>query len=268
MSKDRVGARTAIVVGGSSGIGCETVFRLTQGGWKVFNISRTPCINIKVNNICADVACGDDAYCGIRNVCRSDGADLLVYCAGCSMAAPLEYAREEDFRYLFEVNFFGALRSVQAVVPYMKRSGGRIVLVGSLGGDIPIVFDSFYSASKAALEMLARGADQELGPYGIRVTAVLPGGTATGFTYKRKIYSDDESGSYAEDLGRAVRSLAEMEQRGMQASAVAGDIYRVINSADPPLVKTCGVKNAVYRALSRVLPEKFVLHMTEKRYGQ
>lgn len=268
MNKKSGAARTAIVLGGSSGIGCETVFRLTEGGWNVFNISRTPCINIKVNNICADVTEGDGAFKSIKLVAEQHGLDLLVYCAGCSMAAPIEYARESDYKYLFEVNYFGALKAVQTAVPYMKARGGKIILVGSLGGEIPIIFDSFYSASKAALEMLARGANQELKTYGIKVTALLPGGTATGFTYKRKIYSGDESGGYAKDLGRAVEALARMEQGGMSASAVADDMYRVINADNPPLIKTCGAKNAAYRILSRVLPEKFTLFMTEKRYGQ
>ena len=267
MSKTSEKSRTAIVVGGSSGIGCETVFRLTEGGWQVFNISRTPCINIKVNNICADVT-EEDAFKNIGLIAEEYGLSLLVYCAGCSMAAPIEYAREGDYRYLFEVNYFGALRAVQAAVPFMKEGGGRIILVGSLGGDIPIIFDSFYSASKAALEMLARGANQELKDYNIKVTALLPGGTATGFTYKRKIYSEDESGVYAKSMSRAVEALAKMEQGGMSAAEVADDMYKVINADNPPLIKTCGAKNTAYRLLSRVLPEKFMLYMTEKRYRQ
>lgn len=268
MSKSASNVRTAIVVGGSSGIGCETIFRLTESGWNVFNVSRTPCINIKVNNVCADISCGEEAHKSIKLIAEEHGADLLIYSAGCSMAAPIEYAKESDYRYLFEVNFFGALKTVQTVVPYMKRGGGRIILVGSLGGDIPIIFDSFYSASKAALEMLARGANQELKNYGIKVTALLPGGTATGFTYKRKIYSDDASGGYAKNLNKAVDALAKIEQGGMSASAVADDMYKVINADNPPLIKTCGARNAAYRILSRVLPEKLTLYMTEKRYGQ
>lgn len=260
--------RSAIVVGGSSGIGCETVLRLTEDGWNVFNISRTPCINIKVNNVCADVTEGDAAYKSMRKISEEHGLDLLVYCAGCSMAAPIEYAAESDYRYLFEVNFFGALKAVQTAIPYMKSQGGHIVLVGSLGGDIPVLFDSFYSASKAALEMLARGASQELKSYKIKVTALLPGGTATGFTYKRKIYSDEESGDYARDMNRAVEALAGMEQNGMSAAAVADDLFKVINSDNPPLIKTCGAKNTAYRILSRMLPEKLTLYMTEKRYRQ
>lgn len=262
----KAAARTAIVVGGSSGIGCETVLRLTESGWKVFNISRTPCINIKVNNICADVTC-DKAFEEIKRISEENGLDLLIYSAGCSMAAPVEYAEERDYRYLFEVNFFGALKSVQATLPYMKKSGGKIILIGSLGGEIPIIFDSFYSASKAALEMLARGLRQELTGYGINVTACLPGGTATGFTFKRKIYPAGECAGYAAKLEKAVESLARIEQGGMSAAAVADDIYKIINSDNPPLIKTCGVKNTAYRFLSRVLPEKLTLHLAGKRYG-
>ena len=266
VSKTEPRVRTAVVVGGSSGIGCETVFRLVGAGWNVYNISRTPCVNLKVTNVLADVS-EDFAFDAIRQVGAKEGLDLLLYSAGCSMAAPIEYAAESDYRYLFEVNYFGALRAVQAAVPTMRR-GGRIVLVGSLGGDIPILFDSFYSASKAALEMLARGARQELKSYKIKVTALLPGGTATGFTYKRKIYSDEESGDYAKDMNRAVEALAGMEQNGMSAEAVADDLFKVINSDNPPLIKTCGAKNTAYRILSRMLPEKLTLYMTEKRYRQ
>ena len=83
MSKSASNARTAIVVRGSSGIGCEAIFRLTESGWNVFNVSRTPCINIKVNNVCADISCGEEAYKSIKLIAEEHGADLLIYSAGC-----------------------------------------------------------------------------------------------------------------------------------------------------------------------------------------
>ena len=150
--------KTAIVVGGSSGIGCAVCTRLSERGWNVVNISRTPCKSSSVKNITADVAAGSTLSDVITKVGEKYGIDVLVYCAGFSMAAPIEYAKESDYRYLFDVNFFGALKAVQATIPFMKARGGRMVLVGSIGGDLPIIFDSFYSASKAALEMLAREA--------------------------------------------------------------------------------------------------------------
>lgn len=260
--------KTAVIVGGSSGIGCETCARLARKTWNVVNISRTPCKIDKVNNVIADVVAGSTFTDAIKNIGEHSRIDALVYCAGCSMAAPIEHAKESDYRYLFDVNFFGALKAVQAVIPFMKSGGGRIILVGSIGGDLPIIYDSFYSASKAALEMLAREAYCELKPYNIKVSALLPGGTATGFTFKRKVYTDDENKAYAQSVSRAVSALARMEQGGMSPAVVAEDIYGLLISDKPPVVKACGFKNSAYRIAAHVMPEKVTLYFNERTYRQ
>lgn len=261
-------SKTAVVVGGSSGIGFETCARLTSRNWNVINISRNPCKNPKVKNIIADVVAGSTFTDSIKKAGDKYGIDALIYCAGFSMAAPIEYARESDYRYLFDVNFFGALKAVQAVIPFMKTRGGRIVLVGSLGGDIPIIFDAFYSASKAALEMLAREAYTELKPYNIKITAFLPGGTATGFTFKRKVYTDDETGSYSRSVNKAVSALSDMEQKGMSPGLVAEDIYKILLADKPPVVKASGIKNSAYRIAAHVMPEKMTLYLNDRAYRQ
>lgn len=259
---------SVIVVGGSSGIGYEACMRFVNRGWNVTNISRTPCNNARVVNISADAAAGSAVPDAIARTAENFGLNCLIYCAGFSMAAPIEHARESDYKYLFEVNFFGALRSMQAAIPYMKKQGGKIILIGSLGGDIPIIFDSFYSCSKAALEMLAREANTELNPFGIKVTAFLPGGTATNFSFKRKVYSDEENKGYARSVNKAVAALANMEQSGMKASRVAEDIYKCALSDKPPVIKTCGMKNTAVRVASRMMPEKFTLYLNERTYNQ
>lgn len=266
--KKQTARPSAVVIGGSSGIGYETCVRLVNRGWAVTNISRTPCNNAKVRNVCADVAEGSDVADAIKKTAESYGLTALVYSAGFSMAAPIEYAKESDYKYLFEVNFFGALRAMQAAIPFMKSKGGKIILVGSLGGNVPIVFDAFYSCSKAALEMLAREANCELNPYGITVTAVLPGGTATNFSFKRKIYPDEENKNYARAVNKAVAALANMEQSGMKASRVAEDIYKTAVSDKPPVVKTCGFKNSAARAVVRMMPEKLTVKMTDRTFHQ
>ncbi len=258
----------AVVVGGSSGIGYETCVRLVNRGWSVTNISRTPCNNAKVSNACADVSCGTEAEAAISSSAEKLGLDALVYCAGFSMAAPIEYAREKDYKYLFEVNYFGALKAMQAAIPHMKKRGGKIVLVGSLGGDVPIVFDSFYSSSKAALEILAREANNELNVYNISVTALLPGGTATNFSFKRKVYSEEENGCYSRAVNKAVAALVNMEQGGMRPSRVAEDIYKILTSDKPPIVKTCGVKNAATRFATRVMPERLTTYINGRMFNQ
>lgn len=260
--------KTAVVVGGSSGIGYETCLRLVNRGWNVVNISRTPCKNSKVINVTADAAAGTALSDAIKSISEKYKISALVYSAGFSMAAPIEYAKASDYRYLFDVNYFGALQCVQAVIPLMKSSGGRIILVGSLAGDLPVIFDSFYSSSKAALEMLCRSAYSELKPYGIKVTGVLPGGTATNFTFKRKVYSDEENKDYSGNVNRAVAALANMEQSGTSPAAVSEIIYNLLITDKPPVIKICGAKNTMLRLFSRVMPEKLTLKINGRMYNQ
>lgn len=263
-----INKKTAVIVGGSSGIGYETCLKLVKRGYNVVNVSRTPCKSAKVSNIQADATDSAALSAAIKKAAGKSGISLLVYSAGFSMAAPIEFAKEEDYKYLFEVNFFGALRAIQYAIPHMKENGGRIILIGSLGGDMPIVFDSFYSASKAALEMLCRAAYCELKPYRIKVTGVLPGGTATNFTFKRKVYDQSQTGRYSGSMNKAVAALANMEQSGMSPSAVADIICNITKMDRPPVIKTCGAKNKVYRLFSRIMPAKVTLNLNDRMYNQ
>ena len=116
--------------------------------------------------------------------------------------------------------------------------------------------------------MLSRCAYSELKPYGIKVTGLLPGGTATGFTYKRKVYSDDENKGYSANVNRAVAALANMEQSGTSPAAVAEIIYNILCEDKPPVIKICGAKNTVLRLVSRVMPEKLTLKINERMFHQ
>ena len=261
--------KTAIVVGGSSGIGKETAAKLSAIGYRVFNISRTPFQGERVHTVTADAAQEGELKCAIERIGDEAGAlDLLVYSAGFSMAAPIEHARSGDYRYLFEVNYFGAIEAIRAATPYLKKRGGRVVLVGSLGADMPIPFDGFYSSSKAALNMLARETDLELRGQGVRVSALLPGGTATDFTYSRRIYGADETHAYAPSVRKASAALANMEQGGMNPSLVAAAIIKLAEKKNPPTVSVAGGKNAFMRYLYKMLPERVTDWYVRKKFNQ
>lgn len=261
--------KTVLIIGASSGIGYETALKLIGRNYNVVNISRTPCPLERVKNYAADVTVGTTLEKAIRSVAeKTDRLCALVYCAGFSMAAPLEYADPKDYRYLFEVNYFGALRAMQAVVPYMKKRGGKIVLISSMAGLFPVAFDGFYSSSKAALDMLAKSADIELSPFNIRVTSVQPGGTSTSFTFKRKIYSEEDNKDYSSRVNKATAALANMEQGGLNAGEVAKLVADVIAMKKPPCEIQCGKKNKFYAFAGRILPENFSLYLNKKMYRQ
>ena len=240
---------------------------LASRGYRVVNVSRTPCKGEKVKSISADAAQEGELKKAISDAAENGGIDLLIYSAGFSMSAPIEHAKSGDYRYLFEVNYFGAIEAIKAALPYLKKRGGRVVLVGSLGGDIPIPYDGFYSASKAALVMLAREANMELKGRGVRVSALLPGGTATDFTYNRMIYRD-EATDYEGNVKKASAALANMEQGGMSVSLVAGAIVKLAERKNPPPVVSVGTKNGMVRFINRLLPSQFVDRMVMRKFNQ
>lgn len=261
--------KTAVIIGGSSGIGYETALKLIGRNYNVVNISRTPCPLARVKNYAADVTVGATMEKALALTAeREANLFALIYCAGFSMAAPIEYADPKDYRYLFEVNYFGALRAIGSFVPHIKKKGGRIVLIGSMGAQFPVAFDSFYSASKAALSMLAKSADIELSPYHIRVSCVQPGGTATGFTFKRKVYPSEESKEYSRNLKKASDALADMEQGGMNAGDVGKLVADILAMKRPPHEIACGRKNRLLSYAGRVLPENFSSYLNKKAYKQ
>lgn len=260
--------KVALIVGGSTGIGYHTSIKLLEKGYCVYNLSRgkSECENIV--NLCADVEKDAELNAAIENLRQKAGRlDLLVYSAGYSMAAPVEHVKLKDVYRLFEVNYFGALKTVKKSLPLMRAAGGgRIIFISSMGGVMPIAFDSFYSSSKAALDMLARGLNMEVNPFGIYVTSVQPGGVATRFTFKRNIYPESECGEYASALRAATVSLEQTEQGGMDPMAVADEIVSIAQSKNPPVTAAIGLKNKTFKLAQKVLPEKFCDSINKNMY--
>jgi NAD(P)-dependent dehydrogenase (short-subunit alcohol dehydrogenase family) len=111
--------------------------------------------------------------------------DVLVNNAGVMTAGPAEAAPEDSVRRVFETNFFGPLRLIQAVLPSMReRRCGSIVLVGSLHGRVPAPGASIYAASKQAAAALHDALSFEVEPFGIRVSTVDLGPFRTGIGAK------------------------------------------------------------------------------------
>ena len=260
--------RVALIVGGSTGIGYHTSIKLLEKGYTVYNLSRGKSDLDAVINLSADVERGEEIEAAIDGLGQKEGRlDLLVYSAGYSMAAPVEHVKLKDVYRLFEVNYFGALKTVKRALPVMRESGGgRIILVSSMGGVMPIAFDSFYSSSKAALDMLARGLSLEVEPFGIYVTSVQPGGVATRFTFKRNIYKESEVGDYADAMRQATVSLEQMEQGGMTPMDVAEEIVSIAHAKNPPVTAAIGLKNKTFKFAQKILPEKFADSLNKNMY--
>ena len=147
---------------------------------------------------------------GVREVLAKAGRiDLLVNNAGGGMVGAVEETSLEQAKRLFDVNFFGAVRMTQAVLPAMRaQRSGRIVFMSSIVGFLPAPFMGFYSASKHALEGLAESLDHETRTLGIRAALVEPGFMRTNIGENRLL-----PGS-AVDAYAAARNRAGENARG------------------------------------------------------
>lgn len=256
--------KNILIIGASSGIGMECAKIFANRGDKVFNISRSDCKINGVTNINADVSESGQIISAFSLLeALTDRIDTFLYFAGYSMAAPIECAESRDYRYLFDVNVLGLIETFHRVVPMMKKHGGNAVFASSLGGSLPILYDAFYSASKAAVDAFAGEALMELSRYGIKITSAVIGGTSTNFTFKRNIYSTAKCGEYAKGVCRAATILATIEQCGMSPKSVGSKIVAIAESDTPPVITGIGLVNKCALSLSRVIPKKPLYKMTK-----
>jgi short-subunit dehydrogenase len=106
--------------------------------------------------------------------------DVLVNCIGAIVPGTLETVSEEDIQRVISTNIISVVNGVKAVLPIMRRQGkGQIINVGSLGGILPMPFETLYSATKFAVRGLSLSLSEELKGTGIAVSLISPGPVRT-----------------------------------------------------------------------------------------
>ncbi|GJF33855.1 oxidoreductase [Kitasatospora sp. NE20-6] len=178
--------KTALVTGGSTGIGLASAVRLAVEGAHVFITGRRRTeLDAAVETIgsatavvgdIADLADLDRLYDAVRD--RGQGLDVLFANASVAASVPLEQITEEHFDTLFGINVRGTLFTVQKALPLLN-DGASVILNGSTNMDVGAEAFGVYAASKAATRSFARTWANELKGRGIRVNAVTPGPTDT-----------------------------------------------------------------------------------------
>jgi NAD(P)-dependent dehydrogenase (short-subunit alcohol dehydrogenase family) len=259
----------ALVTGVSSGIGNATARALVERGYRVFGTvrSETSAVPSKVERVLLDVRDADSIASAVREVLdRAGRIDLLVNNAGGSVTGAVEETSLSQARDLFDVNFFGAVRVTQAVLPAMRaQRSGRIIFISSVLGLMPAPFMGFYAASKHALEGLAESLDHETRGLGIRAVLVEPAWTRTQFA-NHSATADSPIEDYAAERESARQGRRDGLNAGDDPSLVAEVVVKAATARRPRLRYAASRRARLLARLRRFMPARVFDGALRKQY--
>lgn len=267
--------KTLVISGGSSGIGKATASLFAERGWCVFELSRhgqeqgdnVPNTKGKIIHIYCDVCSEESTRQAIKEVLqRTDHIDVVISNAGFGISGPVEFTDIKEAERQMDVNFMGAVRFTQAVLPQLrKQRGGRIIYTSSVAAVLAVPYQSFYSASKAAINALALALANEVREFGISVSVMMPGDVSTGFTDARS------KSSVGEDVylraNKAVATMEKDERGGMSPMQMARLFYHIATCRCPRPQYVGGFSYRILCFLDRILPKRLVNWIEYKVYS-
>ena len=262
-------SKVCVITGGTSGIGKCTAQAMLEKGYTIYELSRRAQGIEGLHHIVADVTDEQTLTAAINEILqREDHIDVVINNAGFGISGAVEFTKTEDAQHQLDVNFFGMVRMNRQVLPIMRKQGyGRIVNLSSVAGAIAIPFQTYYSASKAAINSYTMALANEVKPFGIQVCCVQPGDIRTGFTAAR------EKNQLGDDIygGRIARSVAGMErdeQTGMAPEKAGAFIAHVATRKGSKPVNTIGLQYQFFCFLAKVLPAKALNYLVGLIYAK
>ncbi|HWS70033.1 MAG TPA: SDR family NAD(P)-dependent oxidoreductase [Steroidobacteraceae bacterium] len=188
--------KKVLVVGGAGGVGSAVVNLLVDRGCQVVTTVLEPeeAVSIKeryggmVQCHVVDLSNSDAALIKFKEIVSSmDHLNAVAVCAATAPCGPLELTPLSTYRKAYEINCVSEVAVYQATMPALRQTGGRIVLLGSVGGRIAYTFMSAYIATKFALEGLCDVMRREAAPRGVKVSLVQPGGIRTNMVHQQVV---------------------------------------------------------------------------------
>ena len=238
--------KTCIVTGANSGIGRSTAITLAKNDYTVFATMRSlergeklreiaQELNLEIKEVELDVSDTDSVNQGINEILnQTDQIDILINNAGVGSNAVIEDVDIESDKSVFETNFWGVVRCIQAVLPTMRQQkSGHIIQVSSIAGRVGLPAQPIYSASKWALEGLSENLAHDLSSFGVKVSIIEPGVTRTAILGKNNTVPEND------DFENIYARMLDMYMQGIEANirpeAVSETILQCLESSSKQL---------------------------------
>lgn len=236
---------SVLVTGGGSGIGEGIARLLSEGGARVTISGRRPdriqnvasSIGTACRAVVGDVTEHDDRAAMVAAAVEHGGGrlDALVNNAGNMYRGPLSELREDELLAVFHSNVIGAMMLTQAALPHLEASSGAVIFLGSVHSQRAFPGASPYAATKGAVETLTGVLAAELGPAGVRVSCVRPGGVLTEINQRAGLFDDETARARLDALGPAhalgrigtVTEVAEAVEYLIRAEWTTGTVLTV-----------------------------------------
>jgi NAD(P)-dependent dehydrogenase (short-subunit alcohol dehydrogenase family) len=255
--------RLVLVTGTSTGIGRAIAIRLAASGFEVLaGVRRPEDAPPGLEPLVLDVTSEEHVAAAATRVGGSLYA--LVNNAGIAVNGPVEVVAVEDWRRQFEVNLIGPIALTRALLPALLSTRGRIVNISSISGRTVWPLTGPYTASKFALEALTDTLRREVGPHGVHVVSIEPGGIRTPVWEKSRAAADDLLATMPADArrryDRMITGIAALGERlarnGLPPEAVAEVVETALTVRRPRTRYLVGRDAKAWALLARSLPDR------------
>jgi short-subunit dehydrogenase len=266
--------KTIIITGSSTGIGKSTAKYFAQNGWNVLATMRSPdkerelheFPNISIHTM--DVTSPDNIRQTIEHGIEHFGKiDVLVNNAGIGVFGAFEAASSNEISKQFDVNLFGMMNMVSAILPHYRKNGqGTIINISSGVGRIPMPMQTLYSSTKFAIEGFSESISYELASLGISVKIVLPGNVRTNFFKSLTITDTSHFPEYSAYQKKVIRNIQKLnEQSETIPDDVAAVIYKAATDGKNKLRYTAGKDIALFSKVRKVLPDRLFMKIVKRQ---
>jgi NAD(P)-dependent dehydrogenase (short-subunit alcohol dehydrogenase family) len=263
--------RTAVVTGAGGGLGRDIALGLASKDYQVFgtatrqeeitDLQQASGGAVRLSR--CDITDDDAVRSWASDVASQTGGelDLLINNAGVLTPGPLEVLSLQAIRHEFDVNVFGSLSVINAFLPALRKTRGRIVQISTWTASLPMPFNGPSGASKAAVEVLATVFRAELKQFGIDVVVAVPGNMKTGGPAKTAAalqrvadsMTTEQRALYGRAFGSFTNALNTMQSAGLDSVSAA---KRVIEIAEQQPAPSRAPVGADAEEMLRVVREK------------
>ncbi|CAH6894213.1 SDR family oxidoreductase [Vibrio chagasii] len=257
--------KNVLVTGASSGIGKDLVVALLKQGHTVYcgarrieNMHDLRILGAHVLEI--DVRDEEQVNVAVTKIISEVGNIDIVYSnAGYPIAGPVEETPIEKVHAQFDTNVYGAARLARAVLPHMReRNQGRIIFTTSIAARVSTSMNSWYSASKHALNGMAKGLSQEVADFNIQISTIEPGCVQTELDaiQLQDMKDTNQIAEYKEIVDKSHKFLDEAYRKGATPESTVNHMLKAGFDTKPKLSYQTTLDAKLMTVVQKVIGEK------------